>query len=306
MPDDDDSSINVRKQHRRLQQQFDWTIVVSFVVMYVGAAFAPFHFTWSGLTVFTLLYFVTGCLGITLGYHRLLTHSSFKTPKTVRRLLSFLGCMAFMGGPLTWVGIHRIHHAFSDQEEDPHTPSHGVLWSHMLYAFRKHPPHQLPRDFARDLERDHFICWLEKWNFVPQVICFLLLYVLGEVVSGRPFGTGLGASWLLWGGFVRTVMVYNAAGLVNSATHIYGYQNFKTVDQSRNSWFIALLTFGEGWHNNHHAQQRSAAHGMKWWELDPTYWVIKLMKKVGLAWDVVSPRPFDLDDAQLGSEPVRV
>ena len=272
----------------RLNQPMNWPVVASFLLMYAGAAFAPFYFSWSGLVIALILYCLTG-LGITLGYHRLLTHRSFQTRDWVRNVISFFGCMAFIGGPLTWVGIHRIHHAHSDEDDDPHSPNHGWLWSHVLYAFRVDPESQNALNFVKDLKQSPFLCWLEKWSFVPQLSGFILLYVAGELVSLAPWGSGLGLSWLFWGGFLRTVALLNAAGFVNSVTHTQGYRNFPTKDDSRNLWWVALLTFGEGWHNNHHAQQRSAAHGMLWWELDPTFWVIRAMSRLGLAWNVVEP-----------------
>ncbi len=273
---------------RRTEQPINWPVLVSFTLMYIGAALAPFHFSWSSLGIAVVLYCVTG-MAITLGYHRLLTHRSFQTFDWLRNVIAYFGCMAFIGGPLTWAEIHRLHHQHSDEEEYPHRPHDGFLWSHVLYAFRLDPDSHRALNYVKDLRLSGVLTWLEKWSFVPQLSSFVALYILGELVSPAPWGSGLGLSWLLWGGFVRTVVMLNAAGLVNSVTHIVGYRNFETKDNSRNLWWVALITFGEGWHNNHHAQQRSAAHGMLWWELDPTFWAIRLLSAFGSAWNIVEP-----------------
>lgn len=278
----------------------DWKVVVGIGALHLGALLAPFTFTWSGLGVMVLLCWVTGGLGITLCYHRLLTHRSFKTYRWVEYLLTSLGCMAWQGGPAQWVGVHRIHHAHSDQEHDPHSPQHGFTWAHMLWCMLKDGENGRPGiSAAKDLMRDPVQRWLNNYFVVPQFALVLLLAAAGYGLGGW----SLALSWIVWGVCVRTVLVYHGTWFVNSASHTWGYRNFETTDQSTNLWWVALFSFGEGWHNNHHAQQRSAAHGMRWWELDPTYWTIKLLKTVGLAWDVVEPDRSKLPDAR--PEPVR-
>ncbi|MDX1927356.1 MAG: fatty acid desaturase [Pirellulaceae bacterium] len=275
---------------RRVDQPQDYIVTVVTLLLYVGVLFAPFCFSWSGLILCFFLYCFSA-MGVTLGYHRLLTHRSFKTYPVVRNVIAFAGASAFMGGPLTWVGIHRLHHAESDQDLDPHTPAHGFLWSHLTYIFRRDPADLEHWRFTKDLSKEPFMVFLERYQLLIFIANLSLLYLIGEAYSPAPFGAGLGWSWVIWGGLLRVVLVYNAAGAVNSFGHVFGYRNFETKDSSRNLWWVAILTFGEGWHNNHHASQRLAAHGRRWFELDPTYWCIRALEMCGLAWNVSRPNP---------------
>jgi fatty-acid desaturase len=268
--------------HRRL----GWANMLWIGGMHLAACAAPFAFTWSGLVVFAALYVVTG-LGITLGYHRLLTHRSFATNKVVEYLLTLFGVLANQDGPLSWASTHRRHHTHSDEPDDPHSPEHGFWWSHVGWWLRPEP-HDPDRSFfnVKDLARDPVMRLFERFHWVFPILLGAVLYGLGELWSGS------GLSWVLWGVAARTVFVYHATWLVNSAAHKWGYQGFDTGDRSRNLWWVAMVTFGEGWHNNHHAHQRSAAHGLRWWEVDPTYLVIRSMAWLGLARDIhVSPKP---------------
>ncbi len=270
--------------NRRLQI----SSLVGIVLVHAGVLLAPFTFTWSGLVVCLVLCFVTGALGITVCFHRLLTHRSYKTPKWFEYVLTCCGCLALQGGPITWVATHRLHHKESDEQPDPHTPLVSFLWSHIGWMFFTDPQldgYEKIRRFAKDLDRDRVIRFLQK-TFVPIYIGFsAILFAVGFAIDGWE----LGLSLLVWGTFVRTVYVWHATWLVNSATHLWGYRNYFTKDNSRNTWWVALLTFGEGWHNNHHADQRSAAHGHRWFEFDVSYWTIRAMGWVGLARDIVRP-----------------
>jgi stearoyl-CoA desaturase (delta-9 desaturase) len=267
--------------------------VATFAVIaaiHVAAAAAPWFFSWSGLALMLVLYVLTGGVGVTLCYHRLLTHSSFKTHRSVRYFLTLCGCLAMQGPPITWVAHHRLHHKESDMEPDPHSPVIiSFLWSHVLWLFWHTPgleTHARQLKYARDLERDPGIVLLQRL-FIPVNIAFAVgVFAAGWAVGGAY----LAVSWLLWGCAMRMVVTWHATWLVNSATHLWGYRNYNIEDNSRNTWWVALLTFGEGWHNNHHADQRSAAHGHRWFEFDPTHWAIRLLEHVGLAWDVVEPR----------------
>lgn len=251
------------------------------------AVFVPQLFSWSGVAWFALFYWISGGLGITLCYHRLLTHQSFKTPKWVRGLLTLCGCLACQGAPMWWVGVHRLHHQYSDTPDDPHSPTDGFSWAHVLWLL-SHPTNGfVAEQYARDLAREPFMRWCERYWWVPQAVLTVLLF-LGGCLLGDWM---LGLSWVVWGVVFRTVVVYHATWFVNSAAHTWGYQNFTdTKDRSRNLWWVAVLSFGEGWHNNHHADPRSAAHGMRRLELDPTYWTIKCMQYIGLATDVRKPQ----------------
>jgi stearoyl-CoA desaturase (delta-9 desaturase) len=255
-----------------------WPAFLSIAALHGACIFAPFTFTWSALAVSLVLYWAVCGLGISMGYHRLLTHRGFKTSRFFRLALATLGTMNFQGGPIRWVGTHRIHHRESDGDEDPHSPRHGFLWAHILWCLAHDP---LRRDLtiaAGDLKKDRGMVWLEKWFWVPQAVLAGVLYLLG------------GWSWVVWGVAVRTVFAYHVTWLVNSASHVWGYCNFETKDDSRNNWWVALLSFGEGWHNNHHAHQRSARHGMRWYEFDPTWLTLKILEWTRVVRDVYAVR----------------
>ncbi len=264
----------------------DWTVITGISALHIFALAAPFTFTWSGFGLFLLGWYITGGLGIVLCYHRLLTHRSFKCPKWFEYFLTASACAAWQGRPTQWVGTHRIHHKHSDTEHDPHSPEHGFTWSHIFWTLFKSPEGVKADDAAKDLLRDKGLAFLNKWFVLPQLVVSAVLVGAGYAIGGWE----LAASWFVWGVAVRTVFVWHVTWFVNSASHTWGYRNFETKEHSTNLWWVALLSFGEGWHNNHHAQQRSAAHGMRWFEFDPTYYTIKLMEKVGLAWDVVEPK----------------
>ncbi|WAS97951.1 acyl-CoA desaturase [Nannocystis punicea] len=260
-----------------------WSHVIGAGLMHLAVVAAPFTFSWSGLGVALVLWWLAGGVGICLGYHRLLCHRSFAVPRLLTYVIVLFGTLSWQGSPVLWVGKHRLHHRWSDQEHDPHSPRRGLLWAHMLWVFMR-ADEDAERAFARDLLRDPVMRWFDRWHYVPQFVLAVLLYVVGEAWFGQ------GWSWVVWGVPVRLVFTYHATWLVNSAAHRWGYRNYETRDDSRNNWWVALLTFGEGWHNNHHAHQRAAAHGRRWFELDPTYLMIRGLALVGLARDIVAPR----------------
>lgn len=262
-------------------------------------ALNPWFFSWSGLALAVGGHFIFGMLGINVGYHRLLTHRGFKCPKRLEHLLAILGICNLQDSPARWVAIHRLHHQHSDRQPDPHSPQAGFWWGHVGWVlFRNRQvdkPVQYER-YVRDLLRDRFYRKLAKhhrWIGIYAVHA-LLIALFGFVAGWLSMGTTAGAwqlamSWLVWGVIVRTVFVWHGTWAVNSVTHRIGYRNYATPDDSRNQWLVALLTHGEGWHNNHHANQRCAAHGHKWWEFDMSWWVIRALESVGLAKDVVRP-----------------
>lgn len=260
--------------------------------MHLGCLWAPFYFSWSGLAVAGIFVFLTGPMGITLCYHRLLTHRSFRTPKWFEYLLTTLGCMACQGGPIQWVGTHRIHHRYPDEDNDPHSPAHGFSWSHVFWCLHKNQG-CMPwsaANAALDLCRDPGMRLLNRFYILPQVAAIVFCLAGGFLAARYLDWSTSGLSWVLWGVCVRTVFVYHATWFVNSAAHTWGYRNYKTHDRSTNLWWVSLLSFGEGWHNNHHGDQRAASHGRRWFELDPTYWAILLLAAIGLARDVVPPQ----------------
>jgi stearoyl-CoA desaturase (delta-9 desaturase) len=248
-------------------------------ILQAGVVFAPFAFSWTGLGICIGLYLAAG-VGVTMGYHRLLTHRSFHTPKFVEYGLTALGSLATQGGPLQWVAVHRIHHKHSDSDGDPHSPRDGVWWSHMFW-WMPHVPELDERRryerYVRDLVKDPVHRFLQRYHVLLGFGLAATLFLVGELCLG------LGWSWLVWGMCVRTSLLYHATWLVNSAAHLWGYRSYPTRDRSTNVWWVALVSLGEGWHNNHHAFPRSARHGLRWWEFDPTYWLIRAMSFVGLA-----------------------
>lgn len=274
-------------------RDLSWPVVIAIGGIHVIAlaAFVPAFFSWSGLLLCGLFCWITGGIGITLTYHRLLTHRSFKTPKWFEYVLTAIGCMAWQGGPVEWVGMHRLHHKHSDGENDPHSPQHGFTWSHILWTLHKRIDGLKGKDAAKDLLRDRGLRLLDRYFWVPQFVLAAALFGLGYLWGGWV----LGVSWVVWAVAVRTVIVFHSTWFVNSASHTWGYQNYEdTGEKSTNLWWVALLTFGEGWHNNHHAHPRSAAHGLRWYEFDMTYWTIRLLGLVGLATDIKRPEPDQL------------
>jgi fatty-acid desaturase len=262
-----------------------WPSLIWIGVLHLGAmlAFVPEYFSWSALAACFVLHWLTGGIGICMTYHRLLTHRSFATrPKALEYLLTAIGCCASEGGPIGWVADHRRHHAHSDQEDDVHSPNRGFGWAHMLWWMTPditsiHTPEYYEK-WAPDLYKDKVLVLLDRFHFVFPLSMFAGLYAIG------------GMPWLIWGGFVRTIFVLHTTWLVNSATHVWGYRTHETRDTSTNLWWVALLTYGEGWHNNHHAFQTSARHGLRWWELDMTYIAIRLMSFVGLTHSIKMPK----------------
>jgi stearoyl-CoA desaturase (Delta-9 desaturase) len=252
----------------------NWPTTVILVLIHIGALAAFFFFTWKALIATVILYWVATGLGISMGYHRLHTHRSYKVPRWMEYFFAVCGTLTLEGGPIFWTAIHRIHHQRSDLPGDPHSPREGAWWAHVgwiLVGETKHNNTMLLGKYAPDLAKDPFYVWLNNYHWVPNVALAVLLYAVG----GLPF--------LLWAGFFRIVFGLHATWLVNSATHMWGGRRFATRDDSRNNWWVALISFGEGWHNNHHAHPTSARHGLAWYEFDPSWLQIKLLKRLGLA-----------------------
>jgi stearoyl-CoA desaturase (delta-9 desaturase) len=269
----------------RWSKGYEWGTIFWVGLLHLGALAAPFFFTWKGLFLLVALGWITGCIGICLGYHRLLTHGSFETIRPLRWLIGTLGALAGEGPPITWVSVHRKHHVFSDQKEDPHSPRDGAWWSHIIWMMPRTPTpelKQLHQRYAPDLLKDPLMRLLGVLFIPLHFAAGTALFLAGWL--GWDLYTGF--SFLAWGMFLRLVYVLHITWFVNSATHMWGYRNYETTDDSRNLWWVGLLAYGEGWHNNHHAFQRSARHGHRWWEVDMTYWLIRLMQALGLAWNV--------------------
>jgi stearoyl-CoA desaturase (delta-9 desaturase) len=261
----------------------------------------PWFFTWSGLVLAISGHFLFGMFGITIGYHRLLTHRGFTCPKWLEHSLALLGICNLQDSPARWVAIHRMHHQHSDKQPDPHSPLVNFLWGHMGWVVCRHRDLDKTSHYeryVRDLLRDPFYLKLERRNgwffiYVAHALVIMLMGALfGFFASGGQAGEAFryAASWGVWAVAVRTVFVLHGTWSVNSISHLFGYRNYDTRDESTNNWLVALISHGEGWHNNHHAEPRSAAHGHHWWEYDMSWWVIRTWEAMGLVKDVVRPK----------------
>ncbi len=269
--------------------EFNWVFFVVIAVFHLGAIAALFTFRWSSLAVFLAMWIVGQNVGVSVCYHRQLTHRGFTTPKWVEHLMVLCGTMTLQGSPIYWVAVHRMHHQYTDRLGDPHSPRDGKWWSHMGWILHGalHNETVLLSHYAPDLQRDRFYRWLLVWHWIPITFSGIALLACGTAVGGWR----LGLSWLLWGVLLRTTVGFHVTWLVNSATHLWGARRFDTHDDSTNNWWVALLTGGEGWHNNHHAHPVSATHGMAWWELDFNYLLIRLLGLLGLARNIKVMHP---------------
>jgi len=269
------------------------------LTLFIPSVFG-YLFSWTGVVLLLLGLYVFGTLGINLCYHRLLTHTSAQVPKWLEHVFAILGICCLEDTPARWVAIHRLHHKDSDEQDDPHSPLVNFFWGHCgwLMVENRGVNNMSTYDrYARDILRDPFYFRMEKklmwfWIYVAHAAVFYIAgfvagwWTTGTVSGGARFGLSL----LMWGVVLRTIAVWHITWSVNSVTHVWGYQNYDTGENSKNNWIVGLISNGEGWHNNHHADQRSAAHGHRWWEFDVTYRTITFLKLVGLAKDVVRPK----------------
>lgn len=256
------------------RQGMNWLTTIVLALLHLGAIAALFMFSWKAFAAAVFLYWMATGLGISMGYHRLHTHRSYKVPTALEYFFAVCGTLTLEGGPIFWVATHRVHHQNSDQPGDPHSPRDGGWWAHagwILLGETKHNNTRLMSKYAPDLAKDRFYVWLNNNHWIPVVLLGVLLLAIG------------GLPMMLWGICVRVVFGLHATWLVNSATHMWGSRRFATRDDSRNNWWVALLTFGEGWHNNHHAHPTSARHGLTWYEFDPTWITLKLLRIFGVA-----------------------
>lgn len=285
----------------RTHLRIRWTYTISIITVHVLALAAclPWFFSWPGLIACLLGLYVFGTLGVNIGFHRLLTHRSFQCGKGLERLLALLGVCCLQEGPGRWVAIHRQHHQHSDEQPDPHSPLVAFFWGHigwLLVSNSATDSMHLYQRYARDLMTQRFYMRLERrltwlWVYVAHALVIVgLTLVIGWAITRDWAAAGrLAASMLVWGVLLRTVLVWHITWSVNSLSHLFGYQSHDTGENSRNNWLVALISNGEGWHNNHHADQRSAAHGHKWYELDVSYLTILALEKAGLASKVMRP-----------------
>lgn len=293
------SGIGANKAARDLSP--DWVNIVGIGLFHAAAllAFVPYFFSWWGVIACVVGIFVYGTIGINVFYHRYLTHKGFQCPKWLERVMAVLAVCSFQDTPARWVAVHRRHHEHSDDEPDPHTPLRSFLWAHVGWLLVKSPElsrYDIYSRYARDVLRDPFMRAFERQSVYLAVIAghTLMFLVVGYGLA-LAFGSGsaealrIGLSLTIWGVFVRTVIVWHTTWSVNSVTHLWGYRNYETDEQSRNNVLVGIAAMGEGWHNNHHADPRSARHGHLWWEIDVTYLTIRLFALLGLAWRITEP-----------------
>jgi stearoyl-CoA desaturase (delta-9 desaturase) len=265
------------KVNPELQTRINWSTTIFLALSHIATVVTLFFWSWPGVVAFLFLSWVSGSLGIGMGWHRLMTHRGYKVPKAIEYFLVLCGSLALEGGPVQWATTHRIHHAHTDKEGDPHTPRDGRWWSHIGWILtptaKLLDQGQLQR-YAPDLLNQRFYRWLNNYYYVPFFMSAILLLAFG------------GWRVMLWGAFLRVTLGLHFTWLVNSATHIWGRRRFTTTDDSRNNWWVALLSFGEGWHNNHHAHPRAAKHGLTWYEIDINWYGIRFLEVLGLAKNV--------------------
>ena len=262
-----------------IKEQKRWGTVGFMVAIHVLTVFAlrPQFWSWPALLSSVILYWVTACLGVTLGYHRLLSHRAFSVPKWLERFFATCGALSCQHGPIDWVGLHRHHHTFSDTDPDHHNSYKGFWWSHMGWMFEPIPAMNAVPRLSGDLNKDPYYRWLNKNFLLLQIPLGGFLYWIGTFNGVNAWGM------VLWGIFLRLVIVYHVTWLVNSATHCWGSVAYESGDRSRNNAWVAALTFGEGWHNNHHAFPNSARQGLQKGQIDLTWQHIRLLRALGLA-----------------------
>jgi fatty-acid desaturase len=279
--------------------QLNWPYIFAIGGYHVVAlmAFMPGYFSWSGLILATLGTHLCGLFGINLCYHRLLTHRGLTCPKWLEHAMVIIAMSCLQETPARWVAIHRRHHEFADQQPDPHSPLANFFWSHIGWILVNQP--ELSRlgiyqRYAKDILRDRFYVALERknclvWINLGQMPLFFAVGFAVAWLAGDAAAAHAGLSIMMFGVFVRTVLVWHITWAVNSVTHLWGYRNYETDEASRNNLVVGLISNGEGWHNNHHADPRSARHGHRWFEIDNTWLTIRLLAWFGLATHVVTP-----------------
>lgn len=295
------SAAAIERARLREPVRIDWLNVVGIGYYHLVAllAFVPWFFSWTGVALAILGCYVFGTLGINLGYHRLLTHRGFVCPKWLEHMLAVLAICSFQDTPARWVAVHRRHHEHADEDPDPHSPIVNFIWAHMGWLFVR--PSEMERTqiyprYAKDILRDPFYRRMEiPAVYLGTIIAswgvFFALGTIAALLTGHSWPEALqfGASVLVWGVFVRTVLIWHLTWSVNSVTHMFGYRNYETDEESRNNIVVGLLTNGEGWHNNHHADPRSARHGHLWYEIDITYLSLRALAALGLASKIAEP-----------------
>ena len=279
-----------RKLRSLTARELDYLTITQFVVLHAGCLLLFWvSVSWIAIAACVAFY----CLrifAVSAGYHRYFSHRSYKTNRIFQFVLAFVACMANQKGPLWWAAHHRYHHSHADREDDIHSPrQHGFWWAHCLWIFSlryRKADQKLVSTFTEYVE----LRLLDRFYLLPPIISVALLFVFGAILQRNMPGLHTsGLQMVTWGFFVSTVMVHHAIYSANSIGHYLGTRRFNSADNSRNNLIVALLTFGDGWHNNHHYYQRSARHGFYWWEIDLTHYILKSLSYLGLVWDIHTP-----------------
>ena len=281
---------NVRTFRPANAGELDYLAISQFVALHAGCLLV----FWVGVSwvaiVSCVAFYCLRIFAVSAGYHRYFSHRSYKTNRIFQFILAFIGCTSNQKGPLWWAAHHRYHHSHADRETDIHSPSqHGFWWAHCLWIFSmryRKADQRLVSTFTDYRE----LRLLDRFYLVPPITAAVLFFVLGVILSrSRPELHTSGLQLLTWGFFVSTVLVHHAIYSTNSIGHFLGSRRFDSTDSSRNNLIVALLTFGDGWHNNHHYYQRSARHGFYWWEIDLTHYMLKGLSYLGIVWDLHAP-----------------
>ena len=268
-------------------ESVDWLRCLPFLIMHL----ACLAVLWVGISPFAVALAVSLYLlrmfAITGFYHRYFSHRSFKSSRVVQFLMALLGSTSVQRGPLWWAAHHRHHHRHSDKDTDVHSPvKAGFLWSHMVW-FTSNAHFSTDYNKVKDLARYPELRFLNRYDMLVPFLFAAAIFGLGALLGRYAPGLGTnGPQLLVWGFFISTVVLYHATFSINSLAHVFGSRRFQTKDQSRNNWFLALITLGEGWHNNHHRFPGSVRQGFYWWEIDLTYYGLRLMALLGLIWDL--------------------
>ncbi len=267
--------------------EINWTRIAPFIAMHLSLlAIFWVGFSWTAFWACVAMYLIR-MFAITGFYHRYFSHKTFKTSRFVQFLFAFIGASSAQRGPLWWASHHRVHHAKVDTEDDPHSPKlQGFIWSHMLW-FLTEKNFQSQAHKIKDFSKFKELQILDRFDIVAPIIMAVVIYSIGEMLAYfAPSLNTNGWQLVVWGFFVSTIILYHATYTINSIAHRFGRRRFDTKDESRNNWFLAIITLGEGWHNNHHHYAGTVRQGFKWYEVDVTYYLLKLMSWVGLVWDL--------------------
>jgi stearoyl-CoA desaturase (delta-9 desaturase) len=284
----------VATYQERIKGKVNWITVIPMIAFHILTVWAFFEFSWVNLAVALGLWWLISSPGIGLSYHRQLTHRGFQTPDWLKHLLAVFGTMALQGSPNDWVTTHRLHHQFCDTDKDPHSPRNGKIWSHIGWitvGTSQDNSDEVEKRYIPDLLKDKFLVTLSKYWYLPSIILGVILGFIG------------GWSMVLWGVILPVTLNWHFTWFVNSVTHIWGTRRFDTNEDSTNNALVAALTWGEGWHNNHHAHPTSCRHGLTWYEFDLNWIQLKILEKVGLAWNL---KEFDLKEHIAKEEEIKL